>query len=111
VKSGVRFFSHFEQQLFEYAGECDCDGVICGHIHTPGVFGTPEMRYLNIGDWVENCTALVEHYDGTFHLESFFSAVPLRIVPPRRVLRADLDRRRREERFDDPHTVAAEGVA
>lgn len=86
VKTGVRFFSHFEQQLYDYARRRDCDGVICGHIHTPGVFGTPEMRYLNIGDWVENCTAMVEHFDGTFHLESFFPNVPVQVIPPHRKL-------------------------
>lgn len=81
VKTGVRFLSNFERKLSQYARERDCDGVICGHIHTPGVFGSEEMRYLNIGDWVENCTALVEHYDGTMHLESFFPTVPLQVVP------------------------------
>lgn len=82
VKSGVRFLSNFERKLSQYTRERGCDGAICGHIHTPGVFGTESMRYLNIGDWVENCTALVEHYDGTLHLESFFPAVPTRVVPP-----------------------------
>jgi UDP-2,3-diacylglucosamine pyrophosphatase LpxH len=81
VKTGVRFMSHFEQKLFAYARERDCTGVICGHIHTPGVFGNDEMRYLNTGDWVENCTALTEHYDGTLHLESFFPSLPSQTVP------------------------------
>ncbi|MBA4018916.1 MAG: UDP-2,3-diacylglucosamine diphosphatase [Pirellula sp.] len=81
VKTGVRFMSHFEQNLFSYARKQGCTGVICGHIHTPGIFGSDEMRYLNTGDWVENCTALTEQYDGTMHLESFFPSHPSQAVP------------------------------
>ncbi len=32
------------------------------------------MKYINTGDWVENCTALVENHDGELTLESFFPA-------------------------------------
>lgn len=81
VKTGVRFMSHFEQELFDYARSRDCSGVICGHIHTPGVFGSDDMRYLNTGDWVENCTALVEHYSGALQLESYFPAMSSLKVP------------------------------
>jgi hypothetical protein len=27
-----------------------------------------ELTYANCGDWVENCTALVEHFDGRLQL-------------------------------------------
>jgi predicted DNA-binding protein YlxM (UPF0122 family) len=27
-----------------------------------------EIHYINDGDWVESCTALVEHYDGKLEL-------------------------------------------
>jgi UDP-2,3-diacylglucosamine pyrophosphatase LpxH len=26
------------------------------------------LRYVNCGDWVESCTAVAEHYGGTFEL-------------------------------------------
>jgi UDP-2,3-diacylglucosamine pyrophosphatase LpxH len=26
------------------------------------------IRYMNCGDWVESCTALVEHEDGRFEI-------------------------------------------
>ena len=26
------------------------------------------VRYMNTGDWVESCTALVEHFDGRFEI-------------------------------------------
>ncbi|MGA9952377.1 MAG: UDP-2,3-diacylglucosamine diphosphatase, partial [Bradyrhizobium sp.] len=29
------------------------------------------IRYMNCGDWVESCTALVEHEDGRFEIISW----------------------------------------
>jgi hypothetical protein len=45
-----------------------CDGVVCGHIHTPAINTLSDIEYDNCGDWVESCTALVEHDDGRFEL-------------------------------------------
>jgi predicted phosphodiesterase len=42
--------------------------VICGHIHTPDDRMIDGIHYLNDGDWVESCTALVEHHDGRFEI-------------------------------------------
>jgi hypothetical protein len=42
--------------------------VICGHIHVPAVRTIDGIAYYNCGDWVEHCTALVEHLDGTMEL-------------------------------------------
>jgi hypothetical protein len=47
-----------------------CDGVICGHIHTPAIKHCDRVLYCNTGDWVENCTGLVEHHDGRLQLVS-----------------------------------------
>jgi hypothetical protein len=44
------------------------DGVVCGHIHHAEMRMIGETRYFNTGDWVESCTALVEHHDGRFEL-------------------------------------------
>jgi hypothetical protein len=41
---------------------------MCGHIHTPDDLFIDGIHYLNDGDWVESCTALVEHADGTFEI-------------------------------------------
>jgi hypothetical protein len=38
--------------------------VVCGHIHTAEVRDINGVQYYNDGDWVEGCTALVEHFDG-----------------------------------------------
>ena len=43
------------------------DGVVCGHIHHAEIRTIGGVLYLNDGDWVESCTALVE--DARGHLE------------------------------------------
>jgi len=42
------------------------DCAITGHTHSPKI----KEDYMNCGDWVTNCTALVEHWDGTWELLS-----------------------------------------
>jgi UDP-2,3-diacylglucosamine pyrophosphatase LpxH len=44
------------------------DGIICGHIHHAAMHDRLGIRYMNCGDWVESCTALVERHDGVFEL-------------------------------------------
>jgi hypothetical protein len=44
------------------------DGVICGHIHHAANEMRGGIRYINTGDWVESCTAIVEHDDGRIEL-------------------------------------------
>jgi UDP-2,3-diacylglucosamine pyrophosphatase LpxH len=44
------------------------DGVVCGHIHHAEMRMIGATRYFNTGDWVETCSALVEHHDGRFEL-------------------------------------------
>ena len=54
----------FEQAVAHAAIERGVDGVVCGHIHTAEIRGFGDIVYYNDGDWVEGCTALVEHFDG-----------------------------------------------
>ncbi len=44
------------------------DGHICGHIHYGRIQDHAGVLYINDGDWVEHCTALVEHGDGALEL-------------------------------------------
>lgn len=72
VKQFVRYISDFEHRLADHARSKGCDGVICGHIHTPTsaeIFG---IDYCNTGDWVENCTAFVEYDTGVLELIRYF---------------------------------------
>jgi hypothetical protein len=42
--------------------------VICGHIHKAEIKEIDGVVYMNDGDWVESCTALVEHHDGRWEI-------------------------------------------
>jgi UDP-2,3-diacylglucosamine pyrophosphatase LpxH len=64
VKKSVEFISHFEDVVAHSAGIRGVDGVVCGHIHTAEIREIEGVQYYNDGDWVESCTALVEHCDG-----------------------------------------------
>ena len=68
VKKLVKRLSDYEELLAKSAREADCEGIICGHSHTPRIEEIDGIAYLNTGDWVENCTALLEWEDGSFDL-------------------------------------------
>jgi UDP-2,3-diacylglucosamine pyrophosphatase LpxH len=68
VKNAVNYIGAFEQTLAEEAQRHKVDGVICGHIHHAVIHDNFGIRYMNCGDWVESCTALAEHQDGTFEI-------------------------------------------
>lgn len=73
LKTGFKKFiakkTNYEHEVIEFARENGFDGVICGHVHRP-MFATHEddFQYVNTGDWVEHCTAFVEHTDGRLEL-------------------------------------------
>jgi UDP-2,3-diacylglucosamine pyrophosphatase LpxH len=75
VKNAVNFISRFEELLSAEAKRSDADGVICGHIHHAALHDLFDVRYVNTGDWVESCTAVVEHYDGTLELIRWADAI------------------------------------
>ncbi len=68
VKSSISFITDFEQILSDYAKRNGYEGVICGHIHKAEMREIDGIRYLNCGDWVESCTAIVETYEGEFRI-------------------------------------------
>ena len=68
VKRAVEFLSNFEQAMVREARRRNVDGVICGHVHTPEMRDIDGIAYYNDGDWVESCSALVEHLDGRFEI-------------------------------------------
>jgi UDP-2,3-diacylglucosamine pyrophosphatase LpxH len=68
VKEAVKFIDSFEVALAQEAKTREMDGVICGHIHHAEMRMIGTTRYFNTGDWVETCSALVEHHDGRFEL-------------------------------------------
>ena len=58
----------FEKNLSAYCYKRGFDGVICGHIHNPEIKEIDGIVYMNDGDFVENCTALVEHWCGRWEI-------------------------------------------
>ena len=68
VKEAVKAIDRFEESLAHEALRGGYDGVICGHIHHAEMRDIGGVTYMNTGDWVESCTALVEHPDGRFEL-------------------------------------------
>lgn len=68
VKNAVSFISNYEHALAEAARDRKVDGVICGHIHKADLRDIEGITYANDGDWVESCTALVEHDSGKLEI-------------------------------------------
>jgi UDP-2,3-diacylglucosamine pyrophosphatase LpxH len=71
VKNVVSFIGQFEESIVRYARDFDVDAVLCGHIHTAAHRVVEGVEYWNTGDWVESCTAVVEHFDGRLELRKF----------------------------------------
>jgi len=68
VKKAVSFIFDFEESVVRHAKERGVDGVVCGHIHSAVIRDQDGIAYLNCGDWVDSCTAIVEHADGVMEL-------------------------------------------
>ena len=68
VKNAVNFIGDFEETLAAEAQKLGVDGIVCGHIHHAAIRRIGAIDYLNSGDFVESCTALAEHADGTFEI-------------------------------------------
>ncbi|HPD98280.1 MAG TPA: UDP-2,3-diacylglucosamine diphosphatase [Synergistales bacterium] len=68
VKDAVAFVGDFEETLLAETRKGNHHGVICGHIHRPTIRNIEDTVYCNSGDWVESCSALVEHADGTLEV-------------------------------------------
>ena len=82
VKNAVEFISNYEEIVAQAAGVRGVDGVVCGHIHTAEFRDIGGVEYYNDGDWVEGCTALVEHFDGRMELLHWADEIAAREAPP-----------------------------
>jgi UDP-2,3-diacylglucosamine pyrophosphatase LpxH len=71
AKAAVKYVTDYENAIVQMARKQNVHGVICGHIHRAEIKTVGEVTYLNCGDWVESCTALVEEFDGTIKLLRF----------------------------------------
>ena len=84
VKNALQFVENFEQAVATEARRRGVDGVICGHVHKAEMREIDGVLYINDGDWVESCTALVEHADGRFELVDWAAERRLSFFRPRR---------------------------
>lgn len=64
----MEFVYGFEESVAHHVRQMGLDGVICGHIHSATIKSIGGVTYINCGDWVDSCTAIVEHDDGRMEL-------------------------------------------
>lgn len=87
VKDAVNFIGAYEEGIVRYAERFGVQGVLCGHIHTPTIRQIDRTTYYNCGDWIENCSVIVEHDDGriellnNLHLRQPDNITPFRPAP------------------------------
>ena len=87
VKNAVEYVSRYEEIVARAAAQRGVDGVMCGHIHHAEIRQIGDILYLNDGDWVESCSALVEDACGNLEILRWAIAAPQgssALVPARR---------------------------
>lgn len=72
IKRAQKYILHYEEAAAKFAKQQKFDGIVCGHIHHAAQKTINGVSYLNTGDWVESCTAIVEHHDGRMELLYWF---------------------------------------
>jgi UDP-2,3-diacylglucosamine pyrophosphatase LpxH len=78
VKNAITFIGEYERTLTAEARRRGAiDGVICGHIHHAVIRDDLGLRYINCGDWVESCTAVVEDFNGRFEIVRWTELQPI----------------------------------
>jgi UDP-2,3-diacylglucosamine pyrophosphatase LpxH len=87
VKDVLNYVQSFEEALAAEAARRHAEGVICGHVHQASIRDLPAARYINCGDWVESCSAAVEHFDGRLEIVSWKTAA-CRDVPAAKITEA-----------------------
>lgn len=69
VRRAVEYLTDFsDRAVAETARGHKADGVICGHVHRPEQRLIGSIWYINDGDWVSSCTAVVEDRSGVLAL-------------------------------------------
>lgn len=68
IDLAARAIARFEHAAAREAAHRGLDGIVCGHIHQAELRSLDGVLYCNDGDWVESCTALVEHADGRLEI-------------------------------------------
>ena len=82
VKRAVAFIGAFEETVALETRRRGLDGVICGHIHHAADRRFGGIHYLNCGDWVESCTAIVETAEGELSIVHWPEPQAHTVPPP-----------------------------
>jgi UDP-2,3-diacylglucosamine pyrophosphatase LpxH len=75
IKGAQDAIKTYEEEAINEAKRRGFDGVVCGHIHYPRLCQDNHFHYANCGDWIENCTAITEDFQGALRLLHFSDAV------------------------------------
>jgi len=81
VKKAVSYIGDFEDAIVHQCDKRGYQGVVCGHIHHAEITELNGITYMNCGDWVESCTALVEDDAGQFRILDWSVVAPAEVVP------------------------------
>ena len=87
VKNAMQYIGSFGETVADEARRRGVEGVVCGHIHHAELREIGDILYCNSGDWVESCTALVEHFDGRLEVLHWIDpwrldALPVHVTSP-----------------------------
>ncbi|WP_417519262.1 UDP-2,3-diacylglucosamine diphosphatase [Minwuia sp.] len=88
AKSAVQFIASFEETVAAEARKRNVDGVICGHIHHAEIRDIDGITYVNDGDWVESCTAVIEKHDGSLEIVRWTDRIAESFDEKRKVARS-----------------------
>lgn len=84
VKNAANVMTKFQDAIVNEAKLAEVDGIVCGHQHHAQIKEINGVLYCNDGDWVENCTTMIEHHDGTLELLRWREEVTsLAVHPPK----------------------------
>lgn len=89
IKNNIKGAKHaietYQKEASDEARRRGFDGVICGHIHYPDMCEENGIRYCNTGDWIENCTAIVEDFSGEMRLLHYSDQVQWQEAPTNKI--------------------------
>ena len=78
TKNIVNKAGNFQKSIKNECLSGGYNGLMCGHIHKPELQRFDDYLYLNTGDWIESCTAIVEAMMIHFHLFSLMKIMKLK---------------------------------
>lgn len=68
VRKAAAYIDGYERAVAREAARRGFDAVVCGHIHKAALREIEGVTYVNTGDWVESCSAVIEEQNGELRL-------------------------------------------